>query len=175
MRMPTTDVVIETARLRLRRVTLDDAGFILRLVNEPSFLRYIGDKGVRNLEDARNYLLNGPLAMYEKHGFALCIAETKEDQIPIGICGLLKRDILDDVDVGYALLPEFCGMGYAREAAGATVDWARDAAGLKKVVALVNHDNERSIALLEKLGFIFERMFRMEENAPEVKLYTRDL
>ena len=105
--------VLETERLRLRRLTVDDAAFILELVNDPSWLRFIGDRGVRNLDDARSYILKGPVASYEKHGFGLWLVELKAEATPIGICGLLQRDTLPDVDIGFALLPQFCGQGYA--------------------------------------------------------------
>ena len=99
--------VLETERLRLRQLTVDDAAFILQLVNDPSWLRFIGDRNVRNLDDARNYILKGPIASYEKFGFGLWLVELKADGMPLGICGLLQRDTLPDVDIGFALLPQF--------------------------------------------------------------------
>ncbi len=110
-------MVLETHRLRLRRLSVDDAGFILRLLNEPSFIQNIGDRNVRTIEEARAYILNGPVASYETHGFGLWMVETKDAGTHIGICGLLKREVLEDVDIGYALLPEFWSRGYALESA----------------------------------------------------------
>src|SRR5688572_1209184 len=100
-------LVLETDRLVLRRLTLDDAEFILRLVNDPSWLRFIGDKNVHSLDDARRYLREGPLDMYERYGFGMYRVEEREGGKPAGMCGLIKRDTLPDVDVGYAFLPEF--------------------------------------------------------------------
>lgn len=112
---------LETARLSLRRFVFDDAPFVVELLNQPSFIRNIGDRGVRTVDDARRYLHDGPMAMYEKYGFGLWRASRRTDDVFVGMCGLLKRDILPDVDVGYAFLPEHWGQGYAFEAADATV------------------------------------------------------
>lgn len=165
-------MVLETNRLSLRRLSVDDADFILKLLNEPSFIHNIGDRGVRTIEDARAYILNGPVASYEKHGFGLWLVETKESGAHIGICGLLKREALEDVDIGYALLPEFWSRGYALESASAVLSYARDELRLKRVVAVVNPKNQGSIRLLEKIGFEFEEMVRLSEDAPEIKLYA---
>ena len=124
--------VLETERLALRRLTLDDAEFIFRLVNEPSWLRFIGDKNVRNLDDARNYLRTGPLDMYERFGFGMFLVERKHDGVAVGACGLLKRDTLPDPDIGYAFLPEYWGKGYALEAASAVLEYGhRRASGCR--------------------------------------------
>ena len=165
-------MVLETSRLRLRRLSVDDADFILKLLNEPSFIENIGDRGVRTIEDARAYVLNGPVASYEKHGFGLWMVEAKQSGARIGICGLLKREVLEDVDIGYALLPEFWSRGYALESASAVLSYARDALGLKRVLAVVSPDNQSSIRLLEKIGFEFEKMVSLSENAAEIKLFA---
>src|ERR1700752_686959 len=99
--------ILETDRLILRKLSVEDAEFILELLNEPSYLRFIGDKGVRTLDDARDYILEGPVDSYERHGFGLYLAELKESGVPIGICGLLRRESLENVDIGYAFLPAF--------------------------------------------------------------------
>jgi len=163
-------MILDTPRLILRCLDLDDAPFFLRLVNEPSFIQNIADKGVRTLEDARENLRNGPMASYARHGHGLWMVELKETGMPVGICGLIRRDVLDDVDVGYALLPEFCAQGYASEAAAAALAYARDALGLRRVVAVVNAENARSLRLLEKLGFRYERMVRLTPDDPEIQL-----
>ncbi len=168
-------MIIETERLQLRRLSVDDAEFILRLLNEPSFIQNIGDRGVRTLEDARAYILKGPVASYEKFGFGLWMVETKPGATQIGICGLLKREVLEDVDIGYALLPEFWSQGYALESASAVMSYAREKLGATRVLAVVNADNQSSIRLLEKLGFQFERMVRLSENAPEIKLFAAEV
>jgi RimJ/RimL family protein N-acetyltransferase len=168
-------LILETDRLQLRRLSVDDADFILRLLNEPSFIQNIGDRGVRTVDDARAYVLNGPIASYEKFGFGLWMVETRTEATPIGICGLLKRDVLEDVDIGYALLPEFWLQGYALESATAVMAFAREKLGLKRVAAVTNANNQSSIRLLEKMGFQFEHMVRLSEDAPEIKLFAVDI
>jgi ribosomal-protein-alanine N-acetyltransferase len=164
--------ILETNRLRLRRLSVDDAEFILRLLNEPSFIQNIGDRGVRTIEDARVYILRGPVASYEQFGFGLLLVEQKDSGLPIGMCGLLKRDVLEHVDIGYALLPEFWSKGYALESASAVMSYAREELGAKQVLAVVNADNQSSIRLLEKMGFQYERMIRLSDDASEIKLYS---
>ena len=152
---------IATARLDLREFTPDDAAFVLRLVNEPSFLRYIGDRGVRTLEDARRYIAEGPAAGYARHGHGLMRVVRREDGAEVGMCGILKRDALPDPDIGFSFLPEFWSQGYALEAARAVMRHARGALGLGRIVALTTKDNEPSIRLLGKLGFRFDGMVDM--------------
>lgn len=163
---------IETPRQSIRRLTPDDAPFILELLNDPAFLRYIGDKGVRTLEDARNYILAGPVASYEQFGFGLYLVQLKESGASIGMCGLLKRDRLPHPDIGFAFLPQFRSMGYGREAAQAVLADARAAHGLTYVLAIASPDNDASIALLEKMGFRFERFAALAEGEPDVKLFA---
>ena len=163
--------VLETGRLRLRRLGPGDAGFVLRLVNDPDWLRYIGDRGVRTLDDAARYIADGPVAMYRRVGFGLFAVERKDDPAPIGICGLLRRDTLQDVDIGYAFLPEFRGLGYAVESAAAVLAWGRDVVGLARVIAITAPGNERSKALLEKIGLTFERTVRMPGDREEVAVF----
>ncbi len=143
--------ILETERLRLRRLSLDDAAFIVELLNEPSFLHFVGDKGVRTLDDARDYILTGPMASYEQHGFGLYLVELKERGIPMGICGLLKRDASDDVDVGFGFLPAFWLQGYAFESTSAAIAYGRRALGLNRIVAVTESDNAGSIKTLEML------------------------
>ena len=167
--------ILKTDRLRLRRLSLDDAEFILRLLNDPSFIQNIGDRGVRTIDDARAYILNGPIASYKKFGFGLWMVETRPEGAPIGICGLLKRDVLADVDIGYALLPEFWSKGYALESASAVMAYASEMLGLKRVVAVTNSDNKSSIRLLEKMAFKYEKMVRLSEGAPEIELFAAEV
>lgn len=168
----TETFTIETERLVLRRLTLDDAEFILGLLNEPSFLQYIGDKGVRTLDDARDYVLKGPIATYEKHGFGLYLVLLKAGQIPIGMCGLLKRDTLPDVDIGFSYLPQFWGKGYALESALAVLDEGKCVFGLERIVGLVKPGNQGSIRVLQKLGMKFEKMITIAEIGAEDKLFA---
>lgn len=165
-------VELTTARLRIRPFSLDDAPFVLRLLNEPSFIQIIADKGVRDLDDARRYLREGPLASYQRHGFGLWCVDLAEPGGPIGMAGLLKRDYLDHIDLGYAFLPEHTGAGYALEAAAAVMDHARTSLGVRRVLAIVNEHNARSIRLLEKLGFVGEGMIRMPGVEREVRLFA---
>lgn len=178
---------LETERLRLRPLTFADADFIVELLNEPAFLRYIGDKGVRDRAGACRYLETGPLASYARHGFGLLCVELKPGSgttgsattdtgaaVPIGICGLIQRETLADVDLGFAFLPPYWSKGYAHEAAAAVLRDGRDAFSLTRVVAITSPDNEASIRLLGRLGFRFECVTRLTPDAPEVKLFARE-
>ena len=165
---------LETPRLTLRRLQFDDAPFLVELLNEPSFIENIGDKGVRSVEDAHRYLREGPMAMYEKFGFGLWHAARK-DGVAVGMCGLLKRDNLPDADVGYAFLPAFWGQGFALEATAATLRHGARKFGLTRVLGVVSEGNAGSIRVLEKLGMNFERMFSMQDAEPAARLYGRDL
>lgn len=166
---------LETQRLVLRPMSLEDAAFILELVNEPSFIQNIGDRKVRSLEDAQSYIRNGPIASYERHGFGLYVMEMKETHEPMGMCGLIKRDTLEDVDIGYALLPRFWSQGYAVEAAQAMKDYARDVIKLKRLVAITDPANQGSIRLLEKIGLRFVKMVRLSADDIELKLFATEL
>lgn len=166
------EIVLESDRLWLTKLMPTDAPFILRLLNEPTFIENIGDRGVRTLEDAERYILDGPMASYERFGFGLYLVESIGTGEAMGLCGLLKRDVLDDVDMGYAFLPEFCGSGYAREAATAVLHHAHQVLGLNRVVAIVNPQNQPSIRLLEKIGFRYEKMVRLTADSPEIKLFA---
>lgn len=161
-------LVFETERLLLREFTLDDAPFILTLLNDPSFIRYINDKNVRTLEAARQYMRNGPIASYAQNGFGLYLVALKDSQTPIGMCGLLKREELPDPDIGFAFLPDFWGKGFAFESAAAVMNDARERLRLNRVLAIVNHDNDASIKLLKKLGMKFER------DKDDVKVFAID-
>lgn len=166
--------VLETDRLILRHLTTDDAEFVLELLNDPSFIRYIGDKQVRTLDDARAYVLNGPAKSYDTYGFGLNLVELKSDRTPIGICGLLKRDTLPQPDIGFAFLPAYWNRGYAFEAAAAVMTHARETLGVGLVVAITTPDNESSAKLLNKIGLRFDRLVKLSEDATEVKLFTSD-
>jgi [ribosomal protein S5]-alanine N-acetyltransferase len=166
--------VIETERLVLRRVELDDGSFILELLNEPGWLRYIGDKGVNCLEDAHRYLSAGPLDMYQRLGFGLYLVERKGDSAPIGLCGLIKRDTLECVDIGFAFSARAHGQGYAIEAAIATLAHAKDL-GLHRLMAITTTDNYASHKLLRKLGMRFEREVQLQANSETLHLYSVDL
>ncbi len=164
-------MVLETPRLSLRRFTTADAAFVLRLLNEPSFIQYIGDRGVRTLDDAAGYIERGPVASYRRHGFGLYLVELT-DGTPIGTCGVLKREELDDADLGFSLLPEFWSQGFAFEAAHEVKVYARDMLGLRALAAIVAHGNDASARLLKKLGFSFDRLIRLGPEAEELRLFS---
>ncbi|WP_090955372.1 GNAT family N-acetyltransferase [Paenibacillus sp. OK060] len=166
--------VLETDRLNLRWLSPDDGEFMLELLNDPSWLEFIGDRGVRTVEGAREYILNGPVEMYNRLGFGLFLTERKADGVPVGICGLIKRDSLEDVDIGYAFLPQFWGNGYAYESAAATLDHGRTVLGFDRIVAITSSNNQKSAKLLEKLGLKFEKMIRFSDDAEELRLYGSD-
>jgi RimJ/RimL family protein N-acetyltransferase len=165
-------IVLESERLFLRGMDVADAPFILALLNEPSFLRFIGDKKVRTVQDAEQYILNGPIASYERHGFGLCLVELKESHTPIGMCGLLKRAELPDPDIGFAFLPDFWNQGFAFEAAAAVMKDARERLKLPRILAITNQDNEPSIKLLQKLGLQIERLIKMSTDSTELFLLS---
>ena len=167
--------VLETDRLLLRWLNVDDAPFILELLNDPSFIRFIGDKGVRDLEGARDYILSGPVASYKQFGFGLYATELKESRVPIGICGILKRDTLPHPDIGFAFLPAHWNKGYAYEASAAVLEYARKHLGVDRVLAITTPDNDASAKLLVKLGLRFDRLIKLSEDADEVKLFTNEI
>jgi RimJ/RimL family protein N-acetyltransferase len=163
---------VETDRLTLRHLRLDDAELILELLNQPSFLRFVGDKGVRTLDDARRYLESGPIDSYRRNGFGLYLVAEKSSGAAVGMCGLIRRETLDDVDVGFALLPRFWRQGYAFEAAAAVLDHGLRKLRLRRIVAVTQPDNLGSIRTLEKLGMRFERMVRLAEDDVELQLFA---
>ncbi len=166
---------IETARLKIRWLELDDAKFIYRLVNDPMWIRYIGDKNVATLEDAKTYIETGPLKMYRSLGFGLNHVSLKEDGAPLGICGMLKRETVDDVEIGFAFLPEFRRQGYALEAATAVLEYGCSVLQISRIAAILTPDNQASRRLLGKLGFVLEDNFQKEPNSGILDLYVIDM
>lgn len=168
--------IIETERLRLRHLSPEtDVEFTLELLNQPSFIRYIGDKGARNPDDARRYIIEGPVKSYQEHGFGLYLVELKSDATPIGICGMIRRDTLPDPDIGFAFLPQYWNHGYAFESAAAVMTYARDTLGMDRILAITTRDNEPSARLLAKIGLRFERLIRMADDAAELRLFTTEI
>lgn len=166
--------VLETERPILRHFCIDDGEFIIRLLNEPSFIKRIGDKGVRNGEDAKQYLLSGPIDSYDRFGYGLNMVELKKSGEPVGMCGLVKREYLDDADIAYALLERHWSQGYAAESAEAVMRHARETLNLQRILAIVSPDNHSSIRLLEKIGLTFERMIRRADDDEELKVFVSD-
>ncbi|MCR6553134.1 GNAT family N-acetyltransferase [Aeromonas sp. CPF2-S1] len=162
--------MILSERLELRELTVVDAPFILELLNDGDFYRYIGDRGIRTLEQAQEYIQQGPAVSYARYGHGLYLVERKEDGVSLGICGLIKRDTLEQVDIGYAFLPQYRGQGYAIEAAQAALADGKSRLGIGQVVAIVTPGNERSIGLLAKLGLSQGKRVRLGAGEEECLL-----
>ena len=166
-------ILPKSARLTFAPLTLEDADFIVELLNDPDFRRNIGDRGVREARDVEGYLSAGPWRSYEANRFGLLKISETATASPVGIAGLIRRPTLDDVDLGYALLPRYRGRGYVSEACEALLELAGDVFGLTRVVAIVSQDNAPSIATLERVGFRFERVIPAGDATPDVSLYGR--
>ncbi|NQX70336.1 GNAT family N-acetyltransferase [Paenibacillus alba] len=167
--------VLETERLILRYQTIEDAAFMLELMNDPSWIQYIGDKGVRTIVEAQDYISKVALDAYARLGYGFYLTELKDEGIPIGICGLAKRDFLEAVDVGFAFLPMFWGKGYAFEATSAVMEYAQSELGIKRIVAITTERNHASAKLLEKLGLHFEGMTPNAGKNEELRLFAMNL
>jgi RimJ/RimL family protein N-acetyltransferase len=166
-------IVCETERLRLTHLSSpDDAPFILELLNDPGFLQNIGDRGVRTLAQANDYIESGPVASYIKFGFGLNLVSTREPATRLGICGLLRRDFHPDVEIGFAFLPQFRGEGYAFEAASAVMTSGLTTFHLERIVALTALHNDASMKVLERLGLKFERMIQFPGRDEESRLFA---
>ena len=164
--------IADTARLSIRRITLDDAAFLLKMLNEPSWIANIGDRGVRTLADAERYIEARILHSYRTAGFGMYLLATKSQGQAIGVCGFFKREALPDVDIGFALLPEFWSQGYALEAAAAVMAYGKQALAFARVLGITTPGNQRSGQLLEKLGFRYERLVQMPPDNETLKLYA---
>jgi RimJ/RimL family protein N-acetyltransferase len=162
---------LHTERLELRRITLDDAAFMLQIWNDPAFLRYVGDRGIRTEKGARDALEKGVMKLYREHGIGPYHLSLKETGVAIGICGLFQRDHLDAPDIGFSLLEPYRGQGYAYEAAAAVVADARNRQRLTRITAIVSPANAASIALIEKLGLQYEKILHMPGDAGDTSLY----
>lgn len=166
-------LLLETERMSLREVTKEDAPFIHDLVNAPDWLKNIGDRGVRTLDDARKYAIERLLLGCRREGFGFYLMERKTDRAPLGMCGLVKRDFLDDIDIGYALLPQFYGQGYAKEAAEAMMDFAAQKLKLPRLAAITTTTNLPSIRLLEKIGLQHVKNFFAPGDEEELMLFEK--
>ncbi|GAB3801856.1 GNAT family N-acetyltransferase [Spirosoma humi] len=163
--------MIETDRLILDKFSVEDAPFILTLLNTPSWTQSIGDRGVRTLSDAQTYILAGAQNSYQQHGFGPYLVKLKTNGQPIGLCGLFKRDSVDAPDIGFAFLPDFAGKGYGFESATAVMKYARDVLGLTRIVGITLPTNQYSIRLLEKLGLRLERRISVRADGEESLLF----
>jgi len=164
--------ILETERLILRRFTLDDASFIMELLNTEGWIKYIGQKNIKTLQDARTYLENGPFKSYRNNGFGLALVELKPDHVPVGMCGLIKREYLDHLDVGFAFLPNHTGHGYAFEIVTKTIEHAFREFKQEKLFAITLPENYFSIKLLRKIGFSYEKNFITPDTNEELRLYS---
>jgi RimJ/RimL family protein N-acetyltransferase len=164
--------IAETERLVLRELSPDDAVFFCELLNDPSWLRNIGDRNVRTGQDAEQYIQDKIIGPYKSLGFGMYLAELKNGGEPIGLCGLVKRDSLPDPDLGFALHPRFWNRGYGFEASSAVMSYARTALSMSKVLAIVKPDNASSIKLLERLGFCQQGVYHPPSGGTELKLYA---
>ncbi len=164
--------LMETKRLQLRGVTVEDHALMLAVWNDPAFIQNVADRGIRNEEQAREAIASGAQELFEEYGYGPYCMSLKSDGAMIGICGLFKRDNLDDPDIGFAVLPDYCGKGFAGEAAVAVVDHARGELGLANLTAIVSSGNTASIGLIEKLGLSFERMITMPGDDEAIRLYS---
>ena len=173
--MSTPDWLIETDRLKLRAITIDDTELMLAVWNDPAFMRNVMDRGIRTPEEAREALQEGALKLFSDFGYGPYCMSLKSDGSMIGICGLFRRENLDDPDIGFAVLPDYCGQGYAGEAAAAVVAYARDDLGLGVLTAIVSPDNAASIGLIEKLGLTFDSMITMPGEDDAICLYSMSL
>jgi [ribosomal protein S5]-alanine N-acetyltransferase len=164
-------IVIETERLFLQEFTTEDSAFMLELLNTPDWIKFIGDRGVRTIEEAEQYLLNGYMKSYQTHGFGFYKVEIKDSNESIGICGIIKRDYLENVDIGFAFLPQFVGKGYGFEAASATLKYTHNTLKIKRVIAIVDPENVVSIGLIKKIGLAFEKMI-YPDHKEELMLFS---
>lgn len=163
--------ILKTKRLKLRELTKGDAAFVLKLMNDPLWLRFIGDRHIRTIEDAENHILQKMIPNYAALGFGFYLVELKDNHAPIGICGLVKRPFLDHIDIGFAFLPEYHGRGYAFESAFAVLNFAKNDLGIDHIVAITDPENTRSIKLLEKLGLRYSKTIRFGDEDAFCKLF----
>lgn len=163
--------VLKSEKLTLRKLTINDAKFIVELLNDPDFLKYIGDRGVKNQKDAIAYIQNGPQTMYQQHGFGMLLVESATLKTPIGLCGILKRAELDHPDIGFAFLPQFRNKGLALDACKLVLADVYQRQVVQTVLGITSVDNVKSINLLQKLGFIFKKLVRLKDDLEEVKLF----
>ena len=167
--------IIETERLILRKIEESDCEFVYSLLNSPGWLKYIGDRGIKNLNDARTYIRDIVKILYDQRGYGPYGVRTKLNNSLIGFCGLFKRDFLEDADIGFAFLPEHSGKGYAIESASAVVEYAKNVIGLKRIIAITLEVNDRSINVLKKLRMNFKEKIIYPGSGEELLLYSIEL
>jgi RimJ/RimL family protein N-acetyltransferase len=164
--------ILETERLELRWMTLDDAPMMFAVWNDPAFMQFVGDRGIRTIDEAQTCMQQGPLHLYTEYGYGPFRVIHRDDGADMGVCGLYRRDGLDEPDIGFAFLPEFRGRGFGYEASVAVLDHARDDLKLPRVTAIVSPENSASIGLLEKLGLHYDKLMRLPGDDKDVSLYS---
>ena len=164
--------VLTTSRLEIVEITIEDTPFIFELLNTPSWIKYIGDRGIKTQEDSKNYIVNRFIPAYSTEWFGFRLVRLKESKTPIGICGLVKRDALEHIDIGFAFMPEYGGKGFGFESASAVMEHAKNTLNIKTIAGITNKDNKSSIALLEKLGLRFQKMILLPNETQEIMLFV---
>ncbi|WP_034060881.1 GNAT family N-acetyltransferase [Lacinutrix jangbogonensis] len=168
-------IVAKTDRLIISQFTIEDASFFMALVNTPNWIKYIGDRNIKTTEQAEERITNGHLKSYKTHGFGFYILRLKDSLKPIGTCGLIKRETLDTIDFGFAMLPEYEGLGFGFESSQAILKLAKEVLQIEKLVAITLETNKNSIKLLQKLGFHFEKIVKPFEDDEELMLFAKNL
>ena len=164
--------LLETERLVLREITTGDAEFMYQLMNDASWLRFIGDRNIKSIEAAKEYISNKIRTSYKTFGFGFYLVSLKENDAPLGVCGLIKRPTLEHVDVGFAFMPEYRNKGYGYESCVAIMDYAKDELGIDYIVAITDLDNIASIKLLEKLGLKFDKVMQLDGEKKQCRLFV---
>ena len=168
-------IVAETQRLLISKFTIADAPFFLELVNTPHWIKYIGDRNIKTIAQAEQRIINGHIKSYETHGFGFYKLTLKENNKAIGTCGLIKRETLEHVDIGFAFLPDYEGKGFGFESSNALLKLAKDQFKLETILAITLATNKPSINLLEKLGLSFQKMVKPFEDDEELLLFAKNL
>jgi [ribosomal protein S5]-alanine N-acetyltransferase len=167
-------IILNTNRLILREADPSDSQFFYELLNSPKWLKYIGDRGIKTLMNAEDYINDKLINSYKTNGFGLYVYELLESNKPIGICGFIKRDYLDSEDIGFALLPEYERKGYTYEISIAVLDYGEKNLSINKVYAITSKDNLASQELLKKLGFNFKSYVNEPDTDEELLIYSRE-
>ena len=169
-------LILKTNRLKLLEFEKSDSQFILELLNEPAWIEFIGEKNVHTINDAESFIEHNLIPSYKKNGFGLYAVKLKDDNTPIGMCGLLNRPGLSDIDLGFASLSKYQRLGFAYESSIAILNYSKTVLKINKVVAITNSNNTASAKLLEKLGFRFDKLIDLSDDGKDIcKLFTPQL
>ncbi|MFT6051416.1 MAG: ribosomal-protein-alanine N-acetyltransferase [Halioglobus sp.] len=162
---------LQTPRLIIEPLNTHDAAITMAILNDPDFIAYVGDRGVRSLEDAKSYIVDRLLPHYQEHGYGMTAVRRRDNGETIGMCGLVNRDSLNYIDIGYAFLPSARGEGFALEACQAVMEMGKKEVGLNELAAIISPQNKASQALAVKLGMVLDCMVRLEPGEDEICLY----